>query len=174
MLGIAGRIGSGKSTLAEALASRLGWAWGGFGSYVRSVATSKGLRQDREALQELGQSLLADDCEAFCSSVLRAAGWRAGRPLVIDGIRHSKIIRVLRSLVLPSALVLLYVETPEEVLRDRRDRREPSARGHWQRLEGHSTEAEVAAGVRNAADLLLDGSKPVDDLVDEVIGFLRT
>ena len=145
-----------------------------FGSHVRSVAAERGMDEDRETLQELGESLVEEDCAGFCSSVLRSADWRQGFPLVINGIRHAEVIRVLRSLVSPSRFILLYVHTPEQALEHRRGARAASNRLDWERIERHSTEVEVPTVVREAADLVLDGSRPADELADQVTAFMDT
>ena len=173
VLAISGRIGSGKSTLAESVALRLGWPWGGFGRYIRSIADGRGLPKHRDSLQALGASLLQKDCDEFCRGALQQAGWSPGESVVLEGVRHSSVVSVLRRLVAPSTFCLVFLETIPELLEARRQRRDLPGEVDWDTIELHSTESEVVATtIKGSADLVLDASLPVTQLVDQVVQFL--
>jgi dephospho-CoA kinase len=101
VIAFAGRIGAGKSSVAKALADHLGWKLASFGAYVRTVVSSRGLSLSRESLQAVGEELEAKDTTALCRAVLNAAFWQPGEPLVIEGIRHVRVLEILKTLVAP-------------------------------------------------------------------------
>src|SRR3982751_2032964 len=71
VVSFAGRIGSGKSSVSNVLAEALGWPRAGFGDYLRDELRRRGGDMaSRQALQDLGQSFVEVDPEAFCRSVL--------------------------------------------------------------------------------------------------------
>ena len=56
----------------------------------------------REQLQDLGQSLVEADPDAFCRNVLANAGFVPGGNILLDGIRHVDVQRRVASIVKPS------------------------------------------------------------------------
>jgi len=113
VLAFAGRIASGKSTLSMNVARALSWPYVSFGNYVRQVAWSKGLVCSRQVLQNIGATLIDQGWDRFCRAVLSQVDWDPGQPLVIDGIRHVEAIDMLRQLVAPSKLLLVFVAVSE-------------------------------------------------------------
>ena len=69
-LGFSGKIGSGKTTISEYVANLLSWPKVSFGDYVREIARQQKTDLSRSALQTIGASLVEQDCEGFCRSVL--------------------------------------------------------------------------------------------------------
>ena len=63
----------------------------------------------REALQDLGQSLVDADAEGFVRVVLRSAGFTAGDNLIVDGVRHVDIQTLIAKLVYPSRAFLIHL-----------------------------------------------------------------
>ena len=119
IVAFAGRIGAGKSSVSAAFAEDLGWKFASFGGFVRKTATSRGMEHSRESLQAIGAELEAKDAAMFCRAVLDDAGWNAGEPVVVEGIRHVRILEALKSLVAPQPVFLVYLEAPEELRRAR-------------------------------------------------------
>jgi dephospho-CoA kinase len=156
VVGLAGRIGSGKSSVSEALVQSLGWRCASFGEYVRSVARIRGLGENREALQELGASLVARDVEDFCNRVLESSGWSTGSPLIIQGVRHYEVVQTLRNLVSPLRLFVVYLQTDTQTRMTRLDARGDVDIERVRQLDRHSTEIQVAATLADAADLRVD------------------
>ena len=100
---LAGQIGSGKSSVTRALGKALGWPATGFGDYLRCELTRRGGDpSSRRGLQDLGQQLIDSDPEGFCRAVLGAGDFTAGSDLLVDGVRHTDILRRLKRLVAPS------------------------------------------------------------------------
>ncbi|MFB2836539.1 AAA family ATPase [Floridanema evergladense] len=173
VVGFAGSIASGKSTLSIEVASSLEWQRVSFGDYVRTVAQSQGLGDSREALQAVGASLINQGMEQFCKAVLAQVNWQPGQPLVVDGIRHAEIIPVLRQIVTPLDFRLVFVGVNESIREARLVERGLSDRQQWQLLEAHSTEAQVQTALPAMADLTVDGTRKIEDLVLEIVGWIK-
>lgn len=168
VIGVIGKIASGKSSLARTLSSAYGCPYVSFGDEVRRVAGERNLPDSREILQAIGAELVATKPVEFCEAVLAQSSWTKSRCMIIDGIRHVQIVEILRRMVAPSGLRLVFVETPEDV-RDERLARESVRNAEARhRIEQHSTEAQVDSILAQMADLVVDGTKPVDQLVTEI------
>lgn len=165
---LSGAIGSGKTSVSRALSVELGWPRCAFGDQVRSEARMRGLDpSQRDVLQELGKELVACDPEAFCRATLDQAGGQ-GMSLVLDGVRHIEILEIVRRVVEPAPVVLVYLD----VIKSQREARLASAGRDQEKslieLDRHSTECQVRDRIREAADLVIDGSKPLPQLVQEL------
>lgn len=167
VLAFAGRIASGKSTVSQGVAAALGWPWTSFGGYVRMEAQHRGLDETRAVLQQVGEQLIAAGWELFCQAVLAQAGWRPGQPLVIDGIRHVEGLQTLRDIAAPQSVLLILIDVPEMVRTVRL-----SARGvtgdEQQQDDRHASETQVNAILPQIANLIVDGTRPVEDLVHDI------
>lgn len=160
-----GRIGSGKTSVTRALAVQLGWRRAAFGDYLRDrIVREGGDANDRQALQDLGQRLVDTDAELFCRDVLTHAGYVHGESLLVDGIRHVAMYRLVASLVAPVQSRLIYLSADSEHVRDRVDRRSCEA-NDLLRAEAHRVEAELAADVPAVADAIIDGNQAFDAVV---------
>jgi dephospho-CoA kinase len=172
VIAIAGRIGSGKTTLSKDLANALQCMRASFGDYVRGAVQERGLPPTRENLQVIGTQLLIGDPRRFCSSVLSSCGWQPGKDLVIDGLRHIMTIPIIRRLVEPAAMKIVYVSVPEEIRLQRlKDRGEGDAR-NVARIESHSSELELEP-IAQLAELAVRGDKPREANVAEIAAWLR-
>jgi len=172
VVGFAGGIGSGKTSLSQAVALDLYWPWVSFGDYVRSVAANRGSSPDRRSLQLVGESLIQEGWSTFCAGVLNQANWKPGQDLVVDGVRHAAGVRALRSLVTPSQFCLVGILL-DPVKRWEREGGLTNIDAPLIRsIEGHSTEAEVGSKVMALADLVVDGSRPLEELIPEVANWL--
>jgi dephospho-CoA kinase len=171
-VGVAGRIGSGKTTLASKLANRIGCPRASFGEFVRSVAQARGLDStDRTALQDLGDELIAEGWTPFVEAVLRHADYSAG-PIVIDGIRHRSAIETLRSELDPTPLVVVAVDTSDDVRRERlRDRGLNS--DDVSSADSHANESEVDDVIR-AADLVFPAHLTADEACSTVLKWISS
>jgi hypothetical protein len=153
------------------LAEKLKCARASFGDYVRAVAGDRGLEPHRDNLQAVGLELIESGWEPFCRAVLAHSTWQPGQSLVVDGVRHVEAVRQLRSLVAPSTVVLVYLRIDEELRRGRLSSREGQSGAAGETHDTHPTEDEVKTALPRLADLVLDGARPVDQLVDEIIDF---
>ncbi|HEX9669964.1 MAG TPA: helix-turn-helix domain-containing protein [Thermoanaerobaculia bacterium] len=167
-LGFAGLMGSGKSTISREVASALGWKLVSFGEYVRTLARSRGLPESREVLQELGASLVESDAEGFCRNVLVHFGWKAGEPLVLDGVRHVTVFEALHYLLVPLEIRLVLVSVDDEVRRSRLLQRDHVAVDQLAEMESHSSEREVNGDLASLASMSVSGNRPLSEVVREV------
>src|SRR5262245_49953380 len=109
VLGFTAPIEGGKTTLSQALSERLKVPRVSFGGYLRRVAQERRLPVTREALQALGEEMVRQDVQAFCREVLNEQPWRAGVPLLVDGVRHEEVLEALRDLLSPAPEYLIYI-----------------------------------------------------------------
>lgn len=173
VLAFAGTIGSGKSTVSAAVAAALGWPRTSFGDYVRKEAQRQGLdASSREVLQAIGEQLLAAGWEPFCRSVLAQVAWVPGESLVIDGIRHVRAVETLRTLVAPAQLFLIYLQVSDAIREPRLRQRGILDNAHRQRIEEHSTEAEVPILLLSVADVQISTDAPQAAVVQRIIDWL--
>lgn len=165
-------IEAGKTTISTGVAIRLVVPRVGFGDYLRGLARDRGLEMTREVLQDLGDELISHDVRAFCEDVLRQQPWQPGRPLIIDGVRHIEVLDALSEMLSPAKVYLIYinVDRTTQVKRLRNDtlRHQKSL----EELERHPTELQVRSKLPDRASLVLDGTKPPEELIQKVIEFL--
>lgn len=173
VLSFAGSIASGKSTLSIEVASSLGWQRVSFGDYVRTVAQRQGLGESREVLQAVGATLVNQGMEQFCRAVLAQVNWQPRQPLVVDGIRHAEVVSALRRLVAPSKLLLVFVAVNESTREARLIERGLTHQEQWQQFETHSTEAQVQTVLREMANLTVDSTRKIEELVKEIVMWVQ-
>jgi dephospho-CoA kinase len=173
VLAFAGSIASGKSTLSAGIAQTLGWRYASFGDYVRQVARERGLDGSREVLQEVGAALIDQGWKHFCWAVLGQVEWEPGQSLVIDGIRHVEAVEVLRQLVAPSEVLLVFIAGEESIRHARLRQRSRTDDETLQRVEGHSTEIQVKTRIPGMADFTVDGTRPVESLLQEIVTWVE-
>lgn len=174
IIALAGAIGSGKTTLGTALAAVRHAPRAGFGDYVRHLAMERGLDvAERSVLQDLGQDLVEADAASFLAGALAWAGHKPGGDLVLDGLRHMKILAALRDRAAKGLdeVVLVYLDTPIDVRRDRVAQRGVRAKD-IALDEAHPAERDLATRLRDAADLLLAGDRPVEALIAQMQAYL--
>jgi hypothetical protein len=155
---LSGRIGSGKSSVANRLAQALGWPKAGFGDYLRMrIAQEGGNPDSRQALQDLGQSLVDADPDQFCADVLGSTGFAPGGNLILDGVRHARIYARIARLVAPSGTCLLHLSADDAHLKQRVGSR-PRGAADLDRAESHRVESEVLLELPELADVVLDAN----------------
>lgn len=174
IVAFAGRIGAGKSSVSAAVAEALRFKLASFGGFVRKTATERGMDHSRESLQAVGEELEAKDAAQFCRAVLDDAGWSAGKPVVVEGIRHVRILDTLTSLVAPQSVFLVYLQAPDELRRGRLQERGAQEAQYLERAETHSTERDVIAELPQLANLVLSTKgAAVADLVQSIKANLK-
>jgi dephospho-CoA kinase len=173
VLAFAGRMGSGKTTLTTAVAEALGCKRASFGDYVRHVVKTRGLEQTRENLQTTGTELLEQDRPGFCSNVLRHSGWIPGEALVIDGLRHAETIDLIRRLVSPLRLRIVYLEIDDDTRLERLKARGEGEREALSLAEAHSSEQQVTSILAKRADLTIDCGDSVEESVRRVAEWVQ-
>ncbi|WP_339734800.1 AAA family ATPase [uncultured Gimesia sp.] len=170
VIGISGQISSGKTTLAAALAETLSCPMASFGDFVRKVAKESEASGERLSLQDIGQSLVDGDCRQFCEDVIQSANWTRGQALVVDGIRHVEAWKNVCQIVSQKETCLVVVSTSESI-RARRNKNKDKKM--LAQLDKHPVEADSIDSLPEIADMRLDGSRNVSDLVHEIIEFVK-
>ncbi|MFO7772633.1 MAG: AAA family ATPase [Dehalococcoidia bacterium] len=173
VIALAGPIGSGKSTLSFAIAEELGLPRASFGDYVRSVARQRGLTENRETLQLVGFELMRNGWRPFCEAVLSQTGWKKGEGVVVDGIRHSGVIETLHQMTAPSKFILVFVSIAERERQIRLVQKGIRDEEERTKIESHPTEVQVKL-LESKADLILDGTRPPSELVEQIMEYLNT
>lgn len=168
VLAIAGKIGSGKTSLTAALSETLGWLHASFGDYVRYRVSERGLQLTRENLQRVGTEILEADKLAFCTNVLMYFGWSRGESLVIDGLRHSETIPLIQQLVSPALLRIIYIDVDEQTRVQRLGAKGENEMRLLTIADEHSSEQQQPV-LRQMADLIVDGRRPIPDCVASVV-----
>ena len=160
---ISGEIASGKTTIARALAEHFrDGAVRSFGNVVREQALSEGKPLDRATLQEVGLSLVAVGWPSFVDALLE------GLPpsielLVVEGIRHREAVDEIARRNLSDKLLIVYLQVDRRVQAARQQDRGESFRSRTHTVEFYLSEVQAMA------DLVVDGSLPVGEIVEAVI-----
>jgi len=168
-----GAIGSGKSTVSSRFAQRLGAKWNSFGNTVRRIAAEKGIEPSRENLQRLGAAAVEANQEAFCRKVIDGAEGGAEDFIVIDGVRHERILECLRVLVSPTPLLAVFVDTPQQIRLERLRTRDGLSMAQITELQRHSTETEVETKLRAKANFVASNAGRVEDCEDELLRWAK-
>jgi hypothetical protein len=160
-LALAGPLLSGKSTVAQILAKRWEAPVVSFGGYVRAQARLKGFDMRRSTLQDLGQQLLEEQGpESFCRSVLADRGLSPTElPVILDGVRHPSVLQGLRVVYAPRAVVLAFLDSPEDARAQRvsdQAEAEGTSAAEW---AAHETESHLS-DLRVIADVVADDPTP--------------
>ena len=172
IIGLSGKIGSGKTTIGRALAKELNFRYASFGDYVRHLLRAQGGDPDcREQLQDLGASLVRRDHLEFCKGFLSFASYEDGNDLVIDGIRHVKILNAIRELLPTSKILLLYLETSEISRHERLERRDEDVR-RIVRAQQHRVEHDLETELPKRADAIIDSSLTIEEAVRSCMAFI--
>jgi hypothetical protein len=156
---LAGGIASGKTTLANALQAELPDAVRlSFGDVVRRRTQATYAEPTREQLQETGLQLLREGWPLFVDELLSDL---EGDPaaLVVEGVRHREAVETLRTRLPARRLLLVYVEIADQQRQVRLAQRAES-----DQVLTHTVERD-AESLRAVADIVVQGHRPVDELV---------
>lgn len=154
---VSGKIASGKTTLVSYLVKEFGIPSTGFGKYLKSVAIERGLPDDRQTLQQLGQNLVENNVDAFCQAVLKNAGWPENKRLIVDGVRHQVVLDSLKKIIDPIKLVLIFVALDDSSRNNRMIDRGREGEQALSIADKDKTEIELS-DLAKLADLTIDGS----------------
>lgn len=171
-VGLVGPARAGKTVLARRLAERMSAPSMSFGDEVRRRAAAAGRGDDRLTLMEIGQQAVEGDLDAFCRDVLAQHRPERRTPLIIEGIRHTRVADLLRALLAPRRLVLVHLQIPpsEQQRRLREDGLDEPA---LQAVQSDPTEAEVDQALFGHADFVLDATLDRDVLAKQVQTWLE-
>lgn len=169
IFGVCGRMGSGKSTFSRLLGDRLNYKTISFGGYVKKIVEQRGETPTREMLQSAGAELIQAGLPEFCADVLDHYGWKPGEGAIVDGVRSVEALNALRSTVSPMPLKLVFVAVSDVAQEQRLFAREGLTREQINQYERHTTEVDVCTRLAALADFVVDGEKPVEDIVSATI-----
>lgn len=171
VLAFCGASRVGKSTVARELARMLGSPYVSFGDYVRTVARKlKGRIATREELQDIGQGLVDSDPQRFCLEVLGNLAIPANGPLVVDGLRHRRIVSELHTL-LPTFLIhIIFLEADHDT---RMSRGEAIRRKDLMRIDSHDVEKDLH-WLKSHADLVIDSTIDLGDILSRMESWIKT
>lgn len=171
-IAICGHIGSGKSTLANALASTFGWDAVSFGRYVKAVADARGLGSARQTLQDLGQGLITEAGEDRFLGVMLQFYHPTSPVQLLDGVRHVAMVDAIRRHYDAVLVVCLMLDDRIRYKRYAARADEPVAYARFLTWKDHPVEREIER-VCQHAELRLDATQPIADMVTVVAGALR-
>lgn len=157
---ISGFIASGKTSIAHAVGAHLNIDTVSFGDVVRGEAVRLGLPADRSSLQNLGAHLYDQvGPEGLVDLLLDSVTG----PAVIEGIRHVRVLQLLRDRCSPSLAV--FVDASQDTRHGRFVSRSRSddAGENLDDATSHAVESEVGL-LRSACDFLVDSEsqEPAD------------
>ena len=161
---VCGPIASGKSTAISYLASEFDLKIVSFGAYVRSISERAGGPETREALQDLGNSLLTS---WGASNLLQAAleHARIGRDdsVIFDGVRHPEILREIRYSY--NATIAFYLHASQEERYFRYNTRQCSeiSFDEFLGIENHPVEVGIAK-LEGFCECVIDATRPLVEM----------
>jgi dephospho-CoA kinase len=168
----AGKLGSGKTELSRRVADQLHARWRSFGATLRQYASVHGLSTDRESLQSLGADFVKNHPEELCQLLLADIESASGELVVIDGLRHAHIFRILERFLAPGSVVCIYVEIDEARRLERLQTRDGLTNEDLAKLDRHSTEIELPTQIRELADYIVNSSGPLDVTMQSVLNWI--
>ncbi len=168
-----GKIGSGKSSVSASVAKGLDCKLASFGGYIRHmVEMQDGDPKNRQALQDYGQGRVERDIEAFCRDVLKHANYQNGEDLVVDGIRHVDVFSTLSRLLPDCTVSLIHLDLDDNLRRSRMAGRGDD-RADFSRAENHTVEQDLQDSLPMRADLIIDVSAPLNEVVEKCLRFTQ-
>lgn len=173
VIAFAGKIGSGKTTVTRSLSDILGWPRVSFGDYVRRAVRGRGLDEERVTLQRVGTELLRADTYGFCRNVLTSSGWKNGENILIDGLRHTETIEVIKELANADRLDIVFLKISEGVRLARLSGREGRDASYRASVEAHSSEDQVTSSIFAKADLIVSNDGPLQDTVSATLNWIQ-
>jgi hypothetical protein len=115
--------------------------------------------------------MIGGDLRAFCLAVIGQTTWEGSGSLVLDGVRHMEILPIIREVIAPVELFMIFVDTPRELRLSRLEQRGYKEGKAFDQVEAHSTELQVPS-LEKLADLRIDGTRGIEELTREVIAWL--
>lgn len=162
LLLLSGPLSVGKSSVTAVLVAKHSYSKVRSGAYVASVATARGLPQNRNGLQEVGDSLDADtDYLWLLNDVAKPTIFATPcqRCWVIDAVRKDRQITHFRR-EFGASIYHVHLFAPEEVLRSRYEHRQKSGDDYvgdapYDVAISHPNET-AARSLLNIADTVID------------------
>ena len=157
---VCGPIASGKSTAISYLTSEFDLKIVSFGRYVRSISKQAGGSDTREALQDLGDSLLkAKGAEGLLQATLEHARIEGQDSIIFDGVRHPEVLTAIRRSC--ETTVAIYLHASQEERHRRYNDRQSSeiSLAEFLDIDSHPVEAGVV-NLKGICELEIDTMRP--------------
>lgn len=156
VVGFGGLSKSGKTSLVGDVLIPSNSHAGVFGDVVRRKAQARGFdANDPRVLLEIGSQLVEHECAEFCREVLIDGGWPQRPVVLLDGIRHLRVVETLRTLIAPAQFRLVMVVASERS-RQRRFLDQVQSSLALEELDRHSVSSD-ATSLLQIADYVADG-----------------
>lgn len=169
ILAFSGRIGSGKTSVSKRIARDLDYRYASFSSYLHKLARSGGLATpSRRDLQRIAEAEIEKGWEQFCLGLLRDASWQSGESIVLDGVRHILAVQTLKRIGGTDRFALVWIEIPDGDLAGRLQKKGIASLDELRMIERHPAEGDVERGLKETADLIVDGSRSLDEIASSV------
>lgn len=161
-----GMTSSGKTTLANEFSKRNSFKKASFGGYLFNYAQAHSLGTKKEDLQVIGQEFINTNYKGFLSEVLAFSN--PGKNVIFEGVRHLLIMDEIKNISLRTTS--FFIDTQLQTRFERFNKRESDqiTLGQFVQLDEHVVESEIQQ-LKQLCDVILDGSKSVDTLVEEVL-----
>jgi dephospho-CoA kinase len=172
VIAFSGKIGSGKSSISGLIAEEFNFNKVSFGDYVRKIAMERGIEHTRINLQDLGESLLANNPTQFCLNVLNQASSDC-EFVIVDGIRHKIVLEEIRKIIHPNKLIHVHLQISEEIRIKRIYERQEITPEEVQSIDNHPSEKQVTSVLVKLADKVIDGGKDIKDIITDLSEWLK-
>ncbi|MBI9013902.1 MAG: AAA family ATPase [Clostridiales bacterium] len=166
-----GKVGSGKTSLSKQLANDLQAEYISFGEYVVHIAKKNDLNHDnRKVLQNIGEEQIRKGWHQFCNGLLNYNTIVDFKLLVVDGMRHIDCYNTFQEMYPGEEIIILYINIDNSVSLQRQKKLDSEI--NYGKNGLHMTEKEVVTTIPYIADLILDGTKDINTLLNEVKLFI--
>ncbi|MVM35685.1 AAA family ATPase [Spirosoma sp. HMF4905] len=173
IIALSGQIGSGKTSISNGLAQLLNWDIVSFGNYIRKIALSKQIDITRENLQNLGESLVRENPESFCYSVLEQENNWKNKSFIIEGVRHEIVLDKLINIVVPSTLYHIHLLV-SNIERERRVILRGNLSDDLKSMHMHPSEADVHQLLFDRANFIVDTTNlSVEETCSNIFSHLK-
>ncbi|WP_368669992.1 AAA family ATPase [Chitinophaga sp. GbtcB8] len=162
LIGIIGPTCSGKSTVTRMIQEFVIVDVVSFGKYLYDYSIENNLPTDKPSLQDLGNSFIHGDPEAFLRSVLNH-GMTGKKTVLIEGVRHKIIFDFLKKLSANSHFIYVDASSMTRYLRYcERNHFSPEEYtfDQFELMENHIVESEIKF-LKEKCDVLIE-----NDVID--------
>ena len=169
-IGIIGRISVGKSSIAKALSTATGIPVTSFGGYLVKYSKSNDLQVDRKSLQDLGEKFIEQDHKKFIENVIKDVS--ATGKIIIEGIRHSIILKDTRDVSKKSILVYIDASASTRYKRYRNRQKENDSIFSFDEFvekDNHIVESEIES-LKLLCDLIIDSEElDINQTIEKIL-----
>jgi dephospho-CoA kinase len=159
-IAIIGRISSGKSTFAMELSNHYNITIASFGSYLKNYCENKGLKTDRETLQNIGEDFINNKPISLLWNVVTFSRQNSN-DFIFEGVRHLMILEELKKSSKKYFSVFIDADHDtrfERYLERNKDSDKNKTLEQFNYSDNHPVELEIES-LKNECDLIVDSRK---------------